>query len=76
MTKIDDGGSAYPVWSDGELNQMLLPGLSIRDYFAGQALAGLSASGWNSVMLVEAAGQCYDMADAMLLARATVVDAE
>ena len=42
-------------------------GMSLRDYFAGQALAGLAARGcWNGE---DAAEKAYEMADAMLATR-------
>lgn len=90
-TPINDGGPAFPhmadlVSSDGNgginTRQITSGGMSLRDWFAGQALAGLQANGvisenaaemgkvtkmrdtqWRSVM-------CYEMADAMLAARA------
>jgi len=40
--KINDGGPAFPVLY-GQTNG--LDGMSLRDWFAGQALAGLLASG-------------------------------
>ena len=54
---IDDGGPAFPV------------GVSMRDYFAGQALAGVFASGNSRVIYKIASDQCYAIADAMLEAR-------
>lgn len=46
--KSDDGGQAFPVpagtCADGEL-WAPTEGMSLRDYFAGQALAGLYGSG-------------------------------
>lgn len=73
MTK-NDGGRAFPVAlpnasASGPMVQQM-PGLSLRDYFAGQALAGLVASdnsNWGGCE--DAAGWCYEMADAMLRAR-------
>lgn len=71
---IEDGGPAFPVgaveatpggvpWIHGT------GGMSLRDYFAGQALAGLYANAkeeWNA----ETAAACaYDTADAMLAER-------
>jgi hypothetical protein len=68
---IDDGGPALPHapyssdatrWSDGG------SGITIRDWFAGQALAGLLANGgatfWDSD-----ARDAYAAADAMIKAR-------
>jgi hypothetical protein len=41
-------------------------GMSLRDYFAGQALAGLTAKGYNLKYLP---GSAYEIADAMLKER-------
>jgi len=71
---IDSGGPAYPqnflmhdneVITSGNLTPSGFQGLSLRDYFAGQALAATAK--WDSAEY--AAGRCYEMADAMLLAR-------
>lgn len=67
-----DGGAAFPVASHGgTFNQ----GMTLRDYFAGQALAGISAhfAGAKEKM-GETAAQAharwsYNVADAMLAAR-------
>lgn len=70
MTKIDDGGPAFPhVASDGHPDYRC--GMSLRDWFAGQALAGFV----QQADLVEEyrhkfiAKSCYRLADAMLAAR-------
>ena len=66
---IDDGGPAMPHapystdarnWSDGS------SGMSLRDWFAGQALAGLAADGLTYEGMAKDA---YELADAMLAAR-------
>ena len=45
------------------------PGMTLRDWFAGQALTGLTASdNWGSVMSM--ARYAYELADAMLAERA------
>lgn len=44
MSKIDDGGPAFP-WEDMRDSSgvpMPNPGMTLRDYFAGQALAGIA----------------------------------
>ncbi|WP_343638963.1 hypothetical protein [Roseateles sp.] len=73
---INDGGPAFPnvpdgagdKWSDWD------KGLSLRDYFAAQALAGIEASQGNSGHFVSTAEKvalrAYELADAMLKARA------
>lgn len=70
MSNIDDGGSAFPRagFSDGD--QGVLDdgdhGMSLRDWFAGQALIGLAGqdSSWSQI-----AKGAYIAADAMLKAR-------
>lgn len=66
---IDDGGPAFPSGDD-------VPGMSLRDWFAGQALAGLIASASHprvdpSVPLVSerTASEAFKHADSMLAAR-------
>lgn len=65
---IAAGGHAYP--GGGSINHGCL---TVRDYFAAAALAGLLAAHTDDTALprpVEAAGWAYDLADAMLAARA------
>lgn len=80
---VDNGGPAFPVPPDqlfeiGDRSQWLSanPGMSLRDWFAGQALQGWLASypesGFHPVKsgnLDEVASEAYAMADAMLRAR-------
>ena len=71
-----DGGPAYPVCAEGGVNNALEPhlelGMSLRDWFAGQALAGglgrptTSKSDWQR----DIAWCAYAIADAMLTERA------
>lgn len=76
MSKINDGGPVFPVLvkvgdvatSDG--------GMSLRDYFAGQALAHLSPHLLTKMHLhgvvpkaLDIAALAYEVADAMLAAR-------
>lgn len=68
MTKINDGGAAFPDVHEGQT------GMSLRDYFAGQALVGLYASVRGPVQtrpedLAIDAGVAYSIADALLAAR-------
>ena len=65
-----DGGPAYPV--PGLQNDEAFNGMSLRDYFAAQALQGsLSALSENSPHNPSwLAKWAYDMADAMLAERA------
>lgn len=65
---MNDGGQAFPthpiLYSSAD--QHLAQGMSLRDWFAGQALAGLTGRGdWCKYDVQEA----YDIADAMLAAR-------
>lgn len=65
--KIEDGGPAFPVREYSDRN----PGMTMRDYFAGQALIGLKAlvrddCGWNPE---DYAKDAFDLADSMLKAR-------
>ena len=68
--KVSDGGPAFPVQSDG----WLVPagGMSLRDWFAGQALFLMAAywqdlpQGTDSLKVAEAA---YRVADAMITER-------
>jgi len=63
---IDDGGPAFP-------GTYCLPGISLRDWFAGQAMCGYLAGDttyddemWKNSDLVDCA---YSLADAMLKKR-------
>jgi hypothetical protein len=77
MTKRDDGGPAFPVPKLDEDHEIcgVFNGLSLRDHFAGQALAGLCANPGTSAGTDQAAFNniaakaCYMLADAMLAAR-------
>lgn len=44
--KTNDGGPAFPVTFEHSEATSEKPGMSLRDYFAGQALAGLLAAGY------------------------------
>ena len=72
-TQINDGGPAFPHFKfteNGKVEICPQGGMSLRDYFAGQALAGMMAhdqtSSWQDY---EVAGDCYVYADAMIKAR-------
>lgn len=85
--RIEDGGPAYPVaWQEtneyGVTFTYRETGMSLRDYFAGQALAGFLSNpggpfqandrnGWNIVncTLDDVARCAYEASDAMLSAR-------
>jgi hypothetical protein len=70
---INNGGSAFPepfVPKSSGLSINMHPGMSLRDWFAGQALAGLCngarGTGWRKA---ELAKDAFAFADAMLAAR-------
>lgn len=81
--KTNHGGQAFPMFDQfhGEAHN----GMTLRDYFAGQALAGLLAGQeehfvagggenldqWRKRLDGIWAAFCYDMADAMLERRAS-----
>jgi len=64
---IDDGGPAFPHINHGG-SILEAPGMSLRDWFAGQALAGLLANG-GSQFWEQDGINAYAAADAMLAAR-------
>ncbi len=62
----DDGGSAFPLLvSDYPLKN----GMSLRDYFAGQALAGMFGDATRSGEFEAYARDAYRAADAMIAER-------
>jgi phage terminase large subunit GpA-like protein len=71
---INYGGPAFPHFktdsATGYVELCPQGGMTLRDYFAGQALAGMMAhdqtSSWQDY---EVAGDCYVYADAMIKAR-------
>lgn len=76
MREHDDGGPAFPdfVTENETIWGTQYHGMSLRDWFAGQALAGINLSlhdvdvAW---MKQHGAKRVYDIADAMLAARTT-----
>lgn len=70
---IDDGGPAFPVPNDANTNGQ--EGMSLRDWFAGQALAGVWAgreSDFHQVKYpgaIDIARAAYMVSDAMIAAR-------
>jgi hypothetical protein len=61
---INDGGPAFP-----RPMVAAAPGMTLRDWFAGQALAGLLRDGIDVFGINVTANDAYKMADAMLRAR-------
>jgi hypothetical protein len=73
MSKIDDGGSAFPVQvpSYNGVPAHINEGMSLRDWFAGQALTIVYMRFETSAdpCLSDLAMQAYFIADAMIEAR-------
>ena len=78
MSKIEDGGPAYPIPSDPRPGAYEAhPGMSLRDWFAGQALAGMIARYFTGEQRhAYAANDAYKFADAMIAARKGGSDGE
>jgi hypothetical protein len=75
-TPSNDGGVAFPVPDSYHANGMVqygANGMTLRDYFAGQALTGAVQFGESPRQLAD---RCYQMADAMLAARERKEDAK
>ena len=70
MSQIDDGGPAFPVEPE-VYNGTGLCGMTLRDWFAGQALAGILSDPDNTWNHKYNAREAYRAADAMLVARLT-----
>lgn len=72
MTKHrDDGGPAFPIQHDDRPGAYEAhPGMSLRDWFAGQALAGVLADHTLRGTAKSFAEKAYELADAMLAERA------
>lgn len=68
MSKIEDGGSAFPVTVPLEF-QFVNGGMSLRDWFAGMALQGLLANGADNDTSIIAPVRAYSIADDMIKAR-------
>lgn len=73
MSDIKDGGPAFPgqrLGPDGMPECEAASGMSLRDWFAGQALAGINANPtWDENGWEDRARAAYEAADAMLKAR-------
>jgi len=74
-TQPNDGGPAFPISHPGitpknEIAASQMIGMTLRDYFAGQALQGiLSNPSFDSITPREYASDAYGLADSMLAAR-------
>lgn len=73
MTKINDGGQAFPIQGSSEPGALYPdPGMSLRDWFAGQIASGMAAfsgTAGGSYGPYEIAGRSYQIADALIAAR-------
>jgi hypothetical protein len=66
---MKDGGSVFPFWDNSGSGS---GGLTVRDYFAGQALVGLARNAGGVDAVKERAAKAYAYADAMLAEREKV----
>ena len=73
MSKIDDGGTAFPLTGEVLAYQKGEPqfGMTLRDYFAAAALTGVISNEYcvPNVTYEAIVANSYAMADAMLAAR-------
>ena len=74
MDKPNDGGPAFPctVQEDIDCYPRYVAGyggMSLRDWFAGQALASMDTDGYTLTGIHRLARRAYDIADAMLAER-------
>jgi hypothetical protein len=75
MSKINDGGPAFPStiqYFPDDKNANEEQGMTLRDWFAGQALAGVTSSVNDEISVGQVEGIAeiaYALADAMLKAR-------
>lgn len=68
MGNRNDGGPAFPACNEANVNETM--GMTLRDYFAGQALAGMLATDVpGCITRADVAAEAYLQADAMLAAR-------
>jgi hypothetical protein len=69
---VDDGGAAFPVPEENRLSNGTYcnEGMSLRDWFAGQALSGQLANRYQDQYGEgQQARRAYEYADAMIAAR-------
>ena len=71
--KRNDGGPAFPCMAPENIHPAATSGMSLRDWFAGQALAGLVANPTNHLRFnsEDDAEYVYKIADALLAERET-----
>lgn len=80
-TPINDGGPVYPTTTiaskEGDAIKFNVShGMTLRDYFAGQALAGILASANFGSTKDWIGGKAYEVADSMIAARTHQEDAK
>jgi len=76
MSDQENGGPAFPVVETHAVHGSRIDfGMTLRDYFAGQALAGLQFMDTERTYITDARN-CYAMADAMLKARQSAPEAK
>ena len=78
-TPINDSGPAFPVTGCVDPNGNAIVGMTLRDYFAGQVMAGALQNYLTPKCRYterEVASRAYRYADAMLFARESKEDAE
>lgn len=63
-----DGGTAFPL-AQPEIYEPAQNGMSLRDWFAGQALCGAIACPESTGAYLQFAAEAYEYADAMLAER-------
>jgi len=71
MSKINDGGPAFPLQFQHDEATSECHGMTLRDYFAAAALQGLlsiMAKDYDAFFANKLAHACYETADAMLKA--------
>jgi hypothetical protein len=80
-TSINDGGPVYPTTTraakEGDsIKFNVTHGITLRDYFAGQALAGILASANFGNVKDWIGAKAYEVADSMIAARERKEDAK
>jgi len=71
---VNDGGPAFPFGQVSEttgqpINGFFNPGMSLRDWFAGQALSGLMANPSFNGNILSATTDAFSAADSMIESR-------
>jgi len=69
MTQKNDGGPAFPGFDPKSESPKPVDGMSLRDWFAGQALAGLASIDENADAPGFISNEAYRISDAMIAAR-------